>query len=202
MYKDTLLAVPTALLQNPAMPTPVELARGMVLLEVLHYDFLGKIKVGRIIIHQLVLEHVRQFFKEAFNLRFPIQSVIPVSEFNWCDGASCAANNSSGHNMRSIEGTLSLLEKLSKHAGGCAIDINPFQNPCFVLDEKTAELELMRIIPPKGIYVPGTPGTLQKGHPLVELMISLGWAWGGSWTFPKDYHHLQIVPAELAHYFM
>lgn len=193
MYMDRVLAVPTALLQNPLAPTPPELARDMVMLEVMHYDFTGTIKKGQVIVHRLIANDVRAFFKLAFTLRFPIHRVIPVSNFGWCDETSCAANNSSGHNMRFLDDG-----RMSKHGIGCAFDINPYQNPCFVLDSVT--LEQQCTIPPSGIYVPGAAGTLHKGHPLVELMLEFGWAWGGNWTFPKDYQHFQIVPHELAHY--
>ena len=193
MYKDNVLAVQTAILQNPTLPTPETLAHAMVLLEVMHYDFTGTIKTGGIIVHQLVVEDVRLFFKTAYELQFPIQSVIPVSEFRFHDELSCLANNSSGQNMRRLDDG-----RISKHGIGCAFDINPRQNPCFVLNEDTLRLE--KIIPWDGVYVPGTDGTLQKGDPLVNLMLERGWSWGGNWTFPKDYQHFQIVPPELASY--
>lgn len=193
MYLERITAVPAAILQNPTIPTPMELASSMALLEVTHHTFNGEIETGSIIIHELVLQDVRHFFKEAFALKFPIHSIIPVSEFRWSDDASCFANNSSGQNMRYLDDG-----RMSKHGIGCAFDINPRQNPCFVLDEETLQLD--RIIPWDGTYVPGTDGTLQKGDPLVNLMLELGWQWGGNWTFPKDYQHFQIVPDELASY--
>jgi hypothetical protein len=195
MYRDTALAVPSATLQNPLIPTPPELADAMVMLEIMHHTFADEIKQGHIVVHRLVVDDVRLFFETAFELRFPIHSVIPVSDFGWDDEVSCEANNSSGHNMRYLDDG-----RMSKHGIGCAFDINPHQNPCYDLDGNSLTLELKRIIPKDGAYVPGTPGTLQKGHPLVGLMVGLGWSWGGDWTFPKDYQHFQIVPDELAHY--
>lgn len=187
MYKDTVSQVPNNVLQNPLCPTPESIARNLIMIAVMHYDFSGDVKQGRIIVNQSVSDDVRLFFKIAFEMKFPIHSVIPVSEFDWDDSASCAANNSSGHNMRFISGTT----RLSSHARGLAMDINPRQNPCYNLDPET--LALQNIVPPDGIYIPGTPGTLQKGHHLILLMIELGWIWGGGWTFPQDYQHLQKV---------
>lgn len=195
MYQYTVTAAPSAMIQNPALPTPKEIAKNLRLLEVMHYDFEGTVKTGRIIVHTFVLKDVLYFFRSAYKLRFPIHSVIPVSEFEWDDDASCAANNSSGHNMRYIAGS----ERLSLHSIGCAYDINPRQNPCFDL---TKELVYLRTIPRNGIYVPGTPGTLQAGHPLVRSMVKRRWTWGGIWNFPVDYQHLQKnrdrLPPELA----
>jgi D-alanyl-D-alanine carboxypeptidase len=193
MYMDEVLAVPSATLQNPLHPTPPELARAMVLLKVMHYDFADTIKQGHLVVHSLVLEDVRNFFKEAYALHFPIHSVIPIHQFNWDDEVSCLANNSSGHNLRHFEDG-----RMSKHGIGCAFDINPRQNPCFVLHEDT--LKLKRVIPWDGTYLRHTAGTLHKEHPLVKYMVARGWAWGGNWTFPKDYQHFQIVPPALAHY--
>ena len=190
------MAVPPAMLANPLFHTPPEIARDLWLLQVMHFDFTGQIKTGQIIVHELVLHAVEKFFQLAFTLRFPIHSVIPVNFFNWCDEFTCAANNSSGHNMRNIDGSYNLLARLSKHAIGCAFDINPRINACYVLHEKS--LLWQRTIPASGIYNPPAPGTLYEGHPLVQLMLDLGWAWGGKWTFPKDPQHFQIIPHELA----
>lgn len=196
MYYDRTLAVPSAVLQNPHNPTPLELAKDMVMIEVRHYNFLGLILTGKIIVHKLIAADVQKFFALAFKIRFPIHSVTPVSVYNWDDQKSCLANNSSGHNMRDFE--IEGKTKLSKHAIGCAFDINPRQNPCFVLDEKT--LATKEVIPFDGTYIKTNAGTLYSSHPLVELMTSLGWAWGGNWNYPKDYQHFQIVPFELAQY--
>lgn len=195
MYKDIVRSANPDLFQNPLSPTPPELAREMVGIEITHYDFSGHIGNGHIIVHSCVAADVRLFFRTAFELNFPINRVSPVSFLGWSDHRSCAANNSSGHNMRYLDDG-----RMSKHGIGCAFDINPIQNPCFELDGKSPTLELLRVIPENGIYRPGSPGTLSKGHPLVKLMKDLGWTWGGSWDFPEDYQHFQIVPKELEHY--
>jgi hypothetical protein len=199
MYQDNVIR----LSRNPfftkgvPLPVPQELINEMVEISVMHYD--GRTPTsggnGHIIVHSRVANDVRLFFKTAYELRFPIHSVITVDHFDWDDAVSCANNNSSGFNMRYLSDG-----RMSKHGIGCAFDINPMQNPCFVLDDRSPTLDLLRVIPENGVYRPGSAGNLQKGHPLVDLMIGLGWSWGGEWTFPKDYQHFQIVPPELAHY--
>ncbi len=96
--------------------------------------------------------------------------------------------------MRRIEGTT----RLSKHAIGCAFDINPMQNPCF--DYAEDGLSVKKVVPANGRHDPREPGTLYRAHPLVQLMLRLGWEWGGDWTTLIDYQHFQIVPPQLAVY--
>jgi hypothetical protein len=193
MYTDSIRAAPAVLIQNSNFSTPPELARGLVIIEVMHYDFTGKVKHGHIIVHELVAYQVRAFFREAHLLRFPIHSVIPVNFFNWIDEFTCAANNSSGQNMRYLKDG-----RMSKHGIGCAFDVNPLINACYDLHPKS--LLWQRTIPASGTYDSSEPGTLYEEHPLVQLMLNFKWTWGGTWNFPEDYQHFQIVPPELASY--
>lgn len=184
-------AAPAALIQNPAMPTPNEIANRLVRLEFEHWDFLGKKKSGLFIIHELLVQDVLACMRKAWEIEFPIHQAVSPVEFGWCDRASCAGNNSSAHNMRFINGTT----RLSKHAGS-AFDLNPMQNPCYEYDEMGT---IKEVIPPLGTHEPRQPGTLYLAHPLVQLMISLGWTWGGIWTNPWDIQHFQKVIPELEH---
>jgi poly-gamma-glutamate synthesis protein (capsule biosynthesis protein) len=145
--------------------------------------------------HSLVADTVQHFFSQALSLDFPIHSVIPIQDkqFNGDDALSCAANNSSGYNDRLITGS----SLISKHAIGCAFDINPQQNP-YIRYENT---EKIYTIPERAQYDPDMPGTLSPAHPLVAFMKERGWTWGGDWTAQSgriDYQHFEIVPPELA----
>lgn len=187
-----ITAAPAALYENPAMPTPREIARRLVHLEFEHWDFWGNTKHGSFDIHELLVKDVLACVRKAWEIEFPIHQAVSPAEYGWCDKASCAANNSSAHNMRYINGT----SRLSKHAGS-AFDLNPMQNPCFEFDEETGAV--MEVIPFRGSYDPREPGTLYLAHPLVQLMLSLGWDWGGKWTNPFDPQHFQKVLPETAH---
>lgn len=166
-------------------------------LTVPYFDFHDLEQTGAIVVHELVADDVFAFFTTAHELHFPIQSIIPINapQFAGDDALSCAANNTSGFNFRTITGK----QQLSKHAIGCAFDINPKQNPYIKYDNM---IEMFRI-PTAGQYDERAPGTLTATHPLVTLLKQKGWTWGGDWTPDSgrvDYQHFEIVPGELADY--
>lgn len=160
-------------------------------------DFSGCEKSGDILVHNLVADTVRDFFTRAFELRFPIHSVIPVQEepFLGDDNSSCEANNSSGFNYR----TITVGSAISKHSIGCAFDINPRQNPYIRFESGKPVFT----VPKNTSYDPQMPGTLSADHPLVKTMKNKGWTWGGDWKPESgrvDYQHFEIVPEELKNY--
>ncbi len=177
-------------IQNPQNPAPQEILENLGILSVKHYDFDGVILEGKIIMHKNVLSDVEKFFRLAFELKFPIKSVVPISDpkYRWSDEISCNDNNSSGFNYRTISGEV---KKLSKHATGLAFDINPVQNIYVRYDSNLKETFRA---PVDGVYDLNTPGTLVAGDHLVTLMKNLGWTWGGDWkpeSGREDYQHFE-----------
>ena len=81
------------------------------------------------------------------------------------------------------ESVIPIRDHLSRHAYGMAIDINPFHNP--------AHLRNGHIIPSRGHYAPGTPGTLSDTSSIVRYMRQQGWRWGGGWKSVQDYMHFE-----------
>lgn len=90
-----------------------------------------------------------------------------------------AADNSSAFNYRTIAGT----ERLSRHAAGRAVDINPRLNPAIYADG--------RIVPAEGLYRPGISGTLTEGDSVVSAFLERGWRWGGNFVHVRDCHHFE-----------
>ena len=84
------------------------------------------------------------------------------------DSLSMAENNSSCFNYRTIAGR----KKLSDHAFGRAIDINPMQNPY--------NQQNKAIHPRNAIYDPLAKGTLIKDSAAVTVFLKRGWNWGGN----------------------
>lgn len=177
------------LMQNPQSPAPQDILHSQEILKVEYYGFDGALHCGQIVMHKAVIEDMKVFFKTALAMEFPLSKVIPISnkKYAWDDETSCNDNNSSGYNYRVIMGT----NKMSKHAAGLAFDINPFQNVYIGYDKNLREIFRF---PKKAIYDKDAMGTLTRDHPLVTLMKSLGWDWGGDWTPQSgrvDYQHFE-----------
>ncbi len=171
-----------ALAQNPTFPCPQEILDRQVLVEVDFYDFDGDIAEGVIVVDRDCANDVSALFEQIFTEGFPIAAAIPVADlqFAWDDDRSMFANNTSGFNYRLVTGG----GRLSPHALGRAIDINPLLNPYIKGD----------VIKPEGaIYDPARPGTITVNSFIVTFLKERGWTWGGDWTNLKDYQHFEKV---------
>lgn len=158
---------------------PSEIRTKQVLLPVKYIGYDNKLHCGQLVVHKAVANEVDSLFKIMLNQKFPIKSCIPVSSFNWDDDASMQANNTSSFNYRTIAGT----KKVSKHAQGLAIDINPLQNP---------QIKRGVTSPFNGSYNAKAKGTLVRNEPTINAWRNAGWVWGGSWRQPfHDYMHLE-----------
>jgi peptidoglycan L-alanyl-D-glutamate endopeptidase CwlK len=170
---------PNASDQNPANPCPPEIFSRLVRVPVRFRSFRGREESGIMVVDEALADDVAGLFAELLKTGFPIESVTPISDpaFAWDDVRSMTANNSSGFNYRLIAGT----ERLSYHAFGKAIDINPAVNPYFHDG----------IVEPAGAtYDPSRPGVLTEASPAVRFLDARGWEWGGRWKNP-DYQHFQ-----------
>ena len=162
-------------------------------LKVLHVNFDGNYQVGELIVNKSVAGEVLEIFEILCAEGYQIHSMYLIDEFWAGDGESSDwysidANNTSAFCYRAATGS----GKLSKHALGRAIDINPQQNPYVTYDSDGN---------PKyshdnaSDYVSGRSS--DKAHVITtsdrayELFTSYGWTWGGSWSSPKDYQHFQ-----------
>lgn len=138
-----------------------------------YIDFDGNEKSGVMEVHKDVKDEVKNIFREIKELNFPIFQVQTIENFNYDDEESVKANNSSAYNFRFVSGTT----KLSDHAIGLAIDINPVQNPWI-------HPSALNLFP----YNPTSKGTIVANDDIVNIFKKYGWSWGGSWKNP-DYQH-------------
>ena len=143
------------------------------LVDVRYFSFDGKVHQGQLVVDRALSREVRELFAAIERRRFPISKAVPIVRYGWNDRVSMKDNNSSGFNYRLIQGS----KRLSKHALGRAIDLNPLLNPCLKK-------------PILGTYNPSVPGTLTKSSPIVRLFERRGWHWGGHWRV-KDYQHFE-----------
>lgn len=146
-----------------------------------HHDFDGRTATGELVVHADVAGQVVDAFADLYRLGFRIERMRPVDGYGGDNDASMAANNTSAFNCQPVPGATSW----SNHAYGRAIDINPVQNP-YVLGGT--------VLPPAGAaYLDRSPGRgkLRPGEGTVEAFTSRGWTWGGTWTSPRDYQHVE-----------
>jgi hypothetical protein len=167
---------------DPKCPEDIRKKQKVVKLK--YYSTDGKIHLGQLVINAELKNDIKKVFALALKEHFPIYSVIPISDkrfrkdARWDDELSMEANNTSAFNYREITGG----GRLSNHAYGRAIDINPFQNP-YIKDGL--------VLPHGAKYDPGIAATFTADHPIVRAFLQLGWAWGGNWTTPRDYQHFE-----------
>lgn len=156
---------------------PKEVIDNIELIDVFYYSFDGKLHKGQLLVHKDVKNDVLEIFSIIQKEKFPVNKAIPIVKYNWSDGASMDDNNSSAFNYRTIAGT----SRMSNHAYGKAVDINPMNNP--YVDSNG------RLSPSKGKYLVGTPGTFADTSLIVKEFKKRGWRWGGNFKSYKDYHH-------------
>jgi hypothetical protein len=157
---------------------PPDIRHNLVLLNLEYWGFDEAWHTGQMIVHRDLAGQVRAIFEEIAALRFPIARMVPVFAYAWSDDASMADNNSSAFNYRLVVGK----PRLSHHAYGRAIDLNPVQNPYVNGD---------LVLPPGAVYDPAAPGTLIADGLVVCAFEKRGWGWGGRWTAFKDWHHFE-----------
>ena len=147
-----------------------------------YYDFNGHIQTGEMVCHKTIAHDLLLIFKELFQQQYPIHSIRLVDDYDANDEASMRDNNTSCFNYRTVAGTT----KLSKHAYGLAVDVNPLQNP-WVTGNKVHPSTASE-------YADRTknfPHKIDKNDACYRAFKARGFTWGGNWKSSKDYQHFQ-----------
>lgn len=157
----------------------------------LYVDFNGEEQTGELICNKAIAQDMVEIFYELYRNDYRIERIRLVDEYGGDDTLSMLDNNTSCFNYRVVDGTTTL----SKHALGCAIDINPFYNP-YIVYNKNGSGETY--ISPKGseIYADRSkdfPYKIDENDLCYKLFTEHGFTWGGNWNSTKDYQHFQIV---------
>ena len=117
-------------------------------------------------VHKNIAEILKEVFADIYNgpEKFPIDP----------DGTYC-------YTFRNTAGT----GRLSEHATGTAIDINPDQNYCVYSNGSTVG----------SLYAPGeNPYSIEKFGDCWNAFVSHGFTWGGdAWNSPRDYMHFSYL---------
>ena len=141
------------------------------------YSFEGEVRTGEMVVCRDVVRDVREIFTLLLTAQFPIEKMKPLSCYGWDDELSMEDNNTSCFNYRKIYRS----DRISIHAFGLAIDINPVRNPYVAHDGS--------IFPKNSVYDCNKLGTITDG-PAVKFFESRGWRWGGRWN-PPDFQHFE-----------
>ena len=152
-----------------------------------YIDFNGDAQTGEMICNKSIAEDIVEIFYELYESGYQIESIILIDEYNGDDTASMLANNTSCFNYRVVEGTT----RLSNHAKGLAIDLNPFYNPYI-----TYNGDGTKNISPVGseLYADRSadfPYKIDENDLAYKLFKEHGFTWGGNWNSVKDYQHFE-----------
>lgn len=161
-------------------------------LKVLYYDFHGEVKEGDLICNAAIAEDLKEIFYTLYENKYPIEKIELIDEYGGDDTASMTDNNTSCFNYRVVDGSTSL----SKHALGCAIDINPYYNPYVVFHKNGSDQTY--ISPAESeIYADRSQDfayKIDENDLCYQLFKEHGFTWGGDWRSCKDYQHFQKTP--------
>ncbi len=156
-------------------------------LNILYVDFDGNTQIGELVCNELIAKDLVEIFYELYRADYRLERVRLIDEYNADDVLSMSDNNTSSFCYRVIDGT----DRLSNHAYGMAIDINPFYNPYIVFKSGQEDY----ISPPGSeIYADRSeenpnPYRIDKNDLAYKLFKEHGFRWGGDWNSSKDYQH-------------
>lgn len=175
-------------MQGKSYPKNCPVSRGELrYVRVLHVGFDGKTHVGELVCNKAIAADVVGIFKTLYESRYPIESIRLIDDFGASDEQSMCANNTSCFCYRAVSGS----RKLSAHARGMAVDINPLYNPC-----------VRRLRSGRAVVQPQTasryadrqksfPHKITRQDAAYKAFAKHGFRWGGSWRSVKDYQHFE-----------
>lgn len=172
-------------------PNPYVSYEDLRYLTIPHYDFNYNVVSGHLIVNASLAEEVLDIFAELYDAKYPIERMELIDKYDASDFESIEFNNTSAFNYRPVStGT----GKLSNHAYGRAIDINPQTNPYVYANGKGAhdnareywqrDVSLWRREIDRAAYI-------GNDTEIYRIFKKYGWEWGGDWSPEKDYQHFE-----------
>ena len=152
-------------------------------------DFEGNVKDGELVCNELIAQDLLEIFKELFESGYMLEEVSLIDKYDADDDMSMEANNTSCFNYRLVDRS----DKLSYHAYGLAIDVNPFYNP--YVEYGKGENGSDYICPTQSVFYAyrdnDFPYKIDENDLCYRLFKEHGFKWGGDWNSCKDYQHFE-----------
>ena len=148
-----------------------------------YVDFDGVPQTGEMVCHEAIAGDLLEIFQALFEARYPIRSIRLIDDFGGSDEASMLADNTSCFNYRPRTGQ----RRLSTHALGRAVDINPLENP-FVDRQGRVQPAGAEAYADRSAEF---PHKIDREDLCCRLFRAHGFAWGGAWRSVKDYQHFE-----------
>lgn len=153
----------------------------------LHWDDSGRVVTGELVCNKQIAADLVRIFHRLYDERYPIHSVRLIDDYGGDDERSMRANNTSCFCYREVKGS----RRLSAHALGMAVDLNPLYNPCC----RRRRDGSMTVQPSTATaYCDRTarfPYKITRTDLAYRLFTASGFVWGGAWRSVKDYQHFE-----------
>ena len=176
-----------ARMQGKSFPEDCSISRDdLRYLKLLYKDMEGNTHEGEMVCNKTIADKLTDIFRKLYDADYPIEKMVLIDEYGGDDDASMSDNNTSCFNYRVVAGTT----KLSKHAMGLAVDLNPRYNPYIHTVNGKESVE-----PANGEEYADRSRDfnykIDKEDLAYKLFLEAGFTWGGSWKNSKDYQHFQ-----------
>lgn len=155
-------------------------------LHLLYKDFNNNTQNGELICNKKIADDLLDIFTKLYEADYQIDKIRLIDEYGGDDDASCADDNTSCFNYRVVTGG----KKLSNHAYGMAIDINPFYNPYVKYNNGSPSV----LLPATAAYIDRSadfPHKIDENDLCYKLFAEHGFKWGGYYKSVKDYQHFE-----------
>ena len=148
-----------------------------------YVDFDGGRQTGEMVCNAAVARDLCEIFQALYEAEYPIRSIRLVDDFGGSDEASMLADNTSCFNYRPRTGQ----SRLSKHALGLAVDINPLENPFVDRQGRVRPAGAEAFADRSRDF----PHKIVRGDLCWQLFREHGFSWGGTWRSVRDYQHFE-----------
>lgn len=156
-------------------------------LRISHWSSESEERVGEMVCNKAIAQEILDIFRQLYRAHYVIESLRLIDDFEADDERSMRANNTSCFCYRRVAGS----QKLSRHALGMAVDVNPLYNPCVRIKAGGQRTVQPATATPYADRRGRFPQKISKSDLAYRLFTSHGFRWGGVWRSVKDYQHFE-----------